>query len=878
MASTSLSRLILEAARAEGGEALSPEDAAAIVAGLALVALADDVLTVAERAAFATTLERHFGLRIEGAAVSELFERAASAPRRLLMQEIEGRCRAWPVERAAAFMAAVEEMVKADQYLARGEYLLLKRFAAALGGPAPAAPAPTRRDSAVLARVVLREGERQCLGRSLRAEICLPRAPIASYQVELVARGGRVAFENAGKGLLTTCQGRPMARGELAPEQEICVGRYRIRLEPVHADGSCTISVTHPGFGTTLEAEGIGITIRQEGRARALLDGVSFRARAGEMVAIIGPSGSGKSTLLHVLRGDLAATRGHAALDGVEIRPGVAAATHRISFVPQEELLLAALTVEEAVTYAAQLKGLDHHGHGLVGSAVDEILDRVGLAARAVRHTSIGDAVNRGISGGQRRRVSVAQELVGDDTDVLLLDEPTNGLDPKSEASVAALLREICDSGRIVISTTHAVSSESLRAFDQVVCLDARGRAAYAGPPAELLGRFHASSVADLFERLDSEEEPPVTKAGDRARGDGEPGDHPSSPPAGEDSARRVARALGPGAQLAVLLRRELIVRLRDRVSLTLAMALPIAVAGLCAAVFYRGCVQPSLLFVLTLTGLWSGVSFTVRDIISHFAVLRHESRTRADLAPSLAAKAIIATAISAGQAALLVASLFWLLGADDANAYRDWRGLVDHASLLSPGSVFLVLWACHIFGNALGFALSAAFRTAEAAVFMIPFVILPTVAFSGMLVPPSGLPPRLRTVMSASPLYQGFVGLLGGSATVCMHAPVDVDDPSRTDRSPLCDLEHRTVDAPAGGGAPFVQSETSCLHNIYEFVGDFCHQTGLPCRPSDSPDPIGRQLDVRLVRHSVGALVGASLGLYLAALGISRRRMRTWS
>lgn len=904
MTSREAARFVLEAAGPAARQtSLATDDAAAIVAALALMALADEVLTPSERTAFVATLSRHFGLRVDPEAVCEIFERAGSVPRQLLLLEVEARCRGWPASLARAFMAALEDLVGADGYVARNEQLLWRRLAAALGVPEPPLASPVRLDSTVLARVVLREGQRSGVGRSLRAEICLPRAPIAAHQLDLVARGACVAFENVGESSLAVTQGQPVNRGELALGAELCIGRYRVRFEVYDRLGGYVITIVHPGLGTTIEARDVAVAIRHQGRRRQLLEGVSFRARGGEMVAIIGPSGSGKSTLLHVLRGDLAATRGRVSLDGVEVRPGAPAAARRISFVPQEELLLAALTVEEAVAYAAKLKGLDHSGRrGLTHSMVDEMLDRVGLAAPAVRRTSIGDVASRGISGGQRRRVSVAQELVGDDTDVLLLDEPTNGLDPKSAASVDGLLRELCDGGRIVISTTHAVSTESLRSFDRVVCLDARGRAAYVGPPEGLLGRLGAASVAELFDRLDDDEPAASAGGGDAAgrdvgaehdgrgdRGGAAGGDAASlaadrAPPPAAAAGRapvRGPRALGPGRQLTVLLRRELTVRLRDRVSLALALALPVAVAGLCAVVYYRGCIQPTLLFVLTLAGLWSGVSFTVRDIISQFAVLRHESRIRADLAPSLAAKAIVATGASAVQAGLLAASLFWVLGAHDAHAYLGWRGLVDHASLLSPLAVFLVLWACHVFGNALGFVLSASFRTAEAAIFMIPFVLLPAVAFSGTLVPPSGLPPVLRTAMEASPLYQGFVGLLGGSVTVCIHAPVDMDDPARTDRSPLCDVDHRTVQAPSTserGRAPFVQSESSCLHNIYEFVGDFCHQMGLPCRPADSDDPIGRQLDWRLVGRSVGALACASSLLYVLALQISRRRMRTWS
>jgi hypothetical protein len=466
--------------------------------------------------------------------------------------------------------------------------------------------------------------------------------------------------------------------------------------------------------------------------------------------------------------------------------------------------------------------------------------------------------------------VSVAQELVGDDTDVLLLDEPTSGLDPKSEASVASLMRDLADGGRIVVASTHAVHSESLRVFDLVLCLDSRGRAAYFGPPAGLLDHFAAPDMATVFEVLDrrglDESSIPPSAFGFAQAGDEDRSGASSPPP------------LGSLGQLAVLLRREATVRSRDPVTLALTMALPIAVAGLCSLVYPAGCVQPTLLFVFTLTSVWAGVSFTVRDIISNFAVMRHESRARANVAISYAAKAVVATAASSLQALVLASSLFLVFGAHDAGKYSGWSEIVDHTSLMNPFTAFLVLWACHVFGNAVGVVLSASFRTTEAAIFMVPFVVLPLVAFSGALVPPRDLPAELGSVMRAAPLYQGYIGLLGSSANVCFHAPVDIDDPSKSDRSVVCDAEHRTVTAPEAirPHAPFVQSESSCLQNTYQYAGDFCHDNGLPCRPGPSNDPVGRQLNMGLVATSASTLVGFAGLLYLAAVQISKRRMRT--
>jgi ABC-type multidrug transport system ATPase subunit/uncharacterized tellurite resistance protein B-like protein/FtsH-binding integral membrane protein len=858
-------RAVLDAANPRlRGDGLEDAAAAAVITAFALIALSDEVSTLSERRALAAILSDQWAIDVAPESVCQILETAAAEPRHLLLHNLEAQFRTWPRDRAQRLMAGLTEIIGADGHVAWAEQALLGRLGVLLGLERSAPPAAPRRGSMVLSTVSISEGESLRVGRSLRAEICLPRAPIAPIQIRLTARGGRIEFEDVGETVAAVAGGRATAAGVLAVGEELSIGRYRLRLESERYE----LSIVHPGFSTVLKADDVATVVRQEGRFRALLDGVTFSASAGEMVAIIGPSGSGKSTLLHLLRGEVPASRGQATLDGVPIQPGAAMAIRRISFVPQEELLLAALTVEESVSFTARLKGLHGADHpGMAGGAlIEEMLERVGLSNRDVRRTAIGDTVRRGISGGQRRRVSVAQELVGDDTDVLLLDEPTSGLDPRSEAGITELMRDLADSGKIVIVATHAVQAESLRDFDSVLCLDSAGRPAYFGPPSKIAAHFQVRSVAEIFERLDVAEVP-------EARG--------QAPSAGFAERRTVRRArggssaLGLFGQISVLLRREATVRMRDPVSLALAAALPIAVAGLCSLVYYRGCVHPILLFVLCLASLWSGVSFTVRDITSQFALLRHESRTRALLEAAYAAKAIVATAASAVQALLLTAAVFWVFGARSAGSYRRWPELLEQVSLMSPVMALLVLWACHVLGNAVGALLSACFRTAESAIFMIPFVLLPMVALSGALVPPTELPSRLIQAINFNPLYQGYVGMLGSSASICSTIPVDLENPARTDRSVLCGAEARTKrPPPAAGLAPFVQSEGSCLHNTFLRSGEFCRMEGLPSLPP--AEGVAAQMNSRLVGRSLAILLGFAALLHLAAVRICGRRMRT--
>jgi hypothetical protein len=217
---------------------------------------------------------------------------------------------------------------------------------------------------------------------------------------------------------------------------------------------------------------------------------------------------------------------------------------------------------------------------------------------------------------------------------------------------------------------------------------------------------------------------------------------------------------------------------------------------------------------------------------------------------------------------------------------------LLYHVSVMSPVLVFLVLWTCHLLGNAIGFLLSACFRTAEAAIFMIPFVILPMVAFSGALVSPAALPKRLAPIVEITPLYQGYAGLLGSCASVCIPVRGGIAA-GKVDKSFMCGLAKRTVAPPPSDlrGVSFVEAESSCLNYNYEATGLFSRNNGLPVppswvdpdrggdlpvRPDSGDDFVGSQLNPRVVARSIGSLFGLAIVLHLVALHISRRRMRT--
>ena len=219
-----------------------------------------------------------------------------------------------------------------------------------------------------------------------------------------------------------------------------------------------------------------------------LVDKVSLEVDRGELVCVLGPSGCGKTTLLEALCGRRPIAGGVAAARvGWRYVP-VSSVSERLSMVPQDGVLLPQLTVRENIALACRLR-LPLLGRAGVARLTGECIEQVGLSARA--DMIVGSPDRRLLSGGQRKRVSIAMELVGK-PEVLLLDEPLSGLSSYDARSQMVLFHDLARRGRIVMVVVHQPSAELFAYFDKVVVMDRGGKLAFVGPPQAAIAHFAA--------------------------------------------------------------------------------------------------------------------------------------------------------------------------------------------------------------------------------------------------------------------------------------------------------------------------------------------------------------------------------------------------
>jgi len=328
---------------------------------------------------------------------------------------------------------------------------------------------------------------RMTIGRAQENDVVLDDLLVSRRHAELGSSpGGGFELTDLGSDNGTFVNGRRIDRVLLEPLDLIGIGRHSFRL----VDG--VLTVYEDTGDVTFQAA--GLTVRTA-RGDIVLDDVGFTLRERTLLAVVGPSGAGKSTLLKALTGLQPAKQGSVLYDGRDLYEHFAELRGRIGFVPQTDILHPELSIAAALSYASELRFPADVPREERLERVATVMDELGLTHR--RDTRIGQ-----LSGGQRKRTSVALELLTKPS-LLFLDEPTSGLDPGLERSVMELVRTLADGGRTVVVVTHSV--QSLLLCDRVLFLAPGGRQAFFGPAQLAPEYFGCADLQKVFQVLGTE-------------------------------------------------------------------------------------------------------------------------------------------------------------------------------------------------------------------------------------------------------------------------------------------------------------------------------------------------------------------------------------
>jgi ABC-type multidrug transport system ATPase subunit/pSer/pThr/pTyr-binding forkhead associated (FHA) protein len=579
------------------------------------------------------------------------------------------------------------------------------------------------------------------LGRGAGNDVEISDVLASRNHAVLRPAGKQILVEDLGSLNGTFLNGRRVSGEATAqPGDRLTIGNtdYRITV----SGAGLTLEKVPDGEGLRLDS--VGYEIRDGRKAKALLRDVDFASAHGRLLAVIGPSGAGKSTLMSVMTGANRPTSGSVRFDDQDITKNYEALRTRIGFVPQEDILHRTLTVRQALEFAARLRLPADTTAEERGTQIDNVLMQLGLVEHA------GTKVSR-LSGGQRKRASVALELLTEPS-LLILDEPTSGLDPAMDKQVMDTLRQLANAGRVVVVVTHNVAN--LGVCDQVILLAKGGLPAYAGRPDTILSHFKAADWAGVFKK--ASEEADVLYGNFRTL-------NPAGPRPQQEAAEPSAAPPAPAApptsrfrQLRAIITRQLFLLWADKGYFVFLTLLPLVLGGLALVVpgtkgfgtpTLKEIGEPSQLLVVLIFGsAFMGMALSARDLVSERAIFRRENAVGLRPGPYLLAKSIVCTVVCLIQSAVMTGIVLVGKPAPDNYLFTDIPGL----------EIFFAIALTACVCSFLGLAMSAWVQTSEQVMPLLVVTAMAMLVLAGGLIPVTGRA-GLEQVSWLSPTRWGF-------------------------------------------------------------------------------------------------------------------------
>ncbi|MFC2101696.1 ATP-binding cassette domain-containing protein [Bacteroidota bacterium] len=487
----------------------------------------------------------------------------------------------------------------------------------------------------------------------------------------------------------------------------------------------------------------------------------SFTAGSGELIGVMGGSGVGKSTLLNLLNGNLPLTKGRILINGYDLQSDREQLRGVIGFVPQDDLLIEELSVFQNLYYNAKLCFSGFTKKQLL-RAVMKILSDIGLAG--IRHLKVGDPLNKFISGGQRKRLNIALELIREPS-VLFADEPTSGLSSMDSEMVMLLLKEQTLKGRLVVVNIHQPSSDIFKLFDKLLILDKGGYPIYFGNPIDALKYFKTLSShvnpneSECFNcgYVNPEQILQITEA-KVINEYGKLGTSRKITPG--DWYDHFQKNIQPGLkvktekhelpkhnfsvpnlfkQFRIFGVRNLLSKITNTQYLLINLLEAPVLAALLAFLtryypsetylFGTNSNLVAYLFMSVVVSLFFGMMVSAEEIIHDQKILKREAFLHLSRWSYLNSKIALLFTLSAIQALSFV-----VVG----NLILDIRGML--------WSYFLILFATSCFANMVGLNISSGMKSVVAIYILIPFILVPQLLLSGTIVPFDNLNPMISS------------------------------------------------------------------------------------------------------------------------------------
>ena len=557
------------------------------------------------------------------------------------------------------------------------------------------------------------------VGKAADADFIVSDLLVSRRHARLMRVGDGLFLEDLGSTNGTFVNGRLISSQTVVEGDVVTIGNTDLTIR----DGEIGYLRRPDEASGGLIAHNLGFEIKG---GKKLLSGVDLHVPPGNLTAVIGPSGAGKSTLLRALAGITRPTSGSVHFDNFSVHDSFDVVSSRIGLVPQDDVLHTTLKLSQALMYGARLRLRAEGGNHARAEQVEKVIEKLELTSQ--RETRI----NR-LSGGQRKRASVALELLTEPS-LLILDEPTSGLDPAMDRQVMKTLRELADDNRGVLVVTHSVAH--LDVCDDVLVLAPGGMPAYYGPPAGIKNFFSTTDWADIFEQIKSD---PAATYSRYKENSSRAVEVPTE--LGIEGESKLVRSAPWLEQFITLCDRQLNLVRADVGYLLFLIALPLMVGVLIsvvpgssgfAAADNDSPAEPSqLLAMLVIGSVFMGTSISIRDLIGERAIFLRERAVGLPVSAYLASKILVFGVFS------------WLMVLFLTAVTLTFKPAPIESLLISPPwlELLIALGLTAMAAMVIGLLFSSLVKSSEQVMPLLVVILMAQLVLNGGLLPLDGRP-----------------------------------------------------------------------------------------------------------------------------------------
>lgn len=545
------------------------------------------------------------------------------------------------------------------------------------------------------------------IGRSSSNDIVLKSAGVSRKHVIIQEENGVCTLHNLKSTNGVLVNGRSVRESKVLKSQDIIqILDYRMIFSGNFLFYKTAVK------GVTLQTINLHKTVGKN--HKVILNHVNCRIESNEFVAIVGGSGAGKTTLMNAMSGFDKEVEGVVCCNGINLKQQFEHLKSIIGYVPQQDIIYENLTLKKMLYYTAKLKMPKDTTKEEIDAKIKEVLEMVELSEH--QNTYI-----RKMSGGQKKRASIAVELLADPK-LFFLDEPTSGLDPGTEKNLMSILSRLSKTkDKTIIMVTH--TTQSLNMCDKIIFMGPGGRLCFCGTPEQALMFFDTDSLVNIYNII--AQNPALWEEQFAHCTEDERNQEPEQPDKTGLKERKPSLLL----QLFYLSQRYAELIKNDLPRLLLIFLQPLIIGLLLFIVseeeifdIYES--TKSMMFALSCSGIWMGLFNSIQEICKERVIIKREYMANLKLPIYILSKFLIQAVIGLVQSLLLVGVFLLAVGKSKEGI------LLGH---FFP-EILVTVWLTVLASMAVGFIVSSIVKTGDKAMAVAPFILIVQLLFSGIL------------------------------------------------------------------------------------------------------------------------------------------------